>query len=301
MGRDIMRNLRKSLVIISVLSFLCSIVSLTIILSPAYAQEEINKVTSNEFISRGDENSEMAAQTTGILSGQQITTRLKFPVKGYENPYSVPITAVLDHSRAATRIIVSYTGERGRSVDGTPHYYRNLIGYINNSNSPFYLTGSYTGGGDPNALWYEMLKYQHSGYDFGVTGTIIAPAGGDLYLVGDDPINGRKKTSSGWCGFHTFKIVHDTDEIETWYLHAENLVDSLKNKVDIKYYNCTTSIPDGGLLVARVEANDPIAIIGGWGDGCWTKKDKDGKDVKHCYNDYYGKHLHFEVRKKMGV
>jgi hypothetical protein len=156
--------------------------------------------------------------------------RLRFPIQNLR-PYNTRITSIIDHNRTTTGIMVAYTGERG-NVNGCTDV---RTGYQNSSGVGFYLTGdsqySPPAANCPQAanryLWYEQGSYQHPGYDYGVTGTIVAPAAGTLYLVNNDPANRFvNETRSAYCRFHTFKIVHDNG-LETWFLHSERFVDEI--------------------------------------------------------------------------
>jgi hypothetical protein len=210
---------------------------------------------------------------------------------------------VLDHNRAKTGIVVGYTGERGRNVDGDYHSVKNekkevvLKGYVKNPESQrnggkaFVLNGHYKGGGDEDAIWYEMPSgYQHPGYDYRINSDsyTVAPADGTLWIAKEDPVNGKRRKTSAWLGYHTFKIVH-SNGLVTWYLHSARFVSPAKDGAGTRdldsevrnkmggdaFYDGSRALT-GDIEVGPVRAGEKIAKPGNWGTG--------------------GPHLHFEVR-----
>src|SRR6202521_2596129 len=171
------------------------------------------------------------------VSAPQGTTKLRSPLSNF-NPYNVTINSIIDHDRGQHDIAVGYTGERGRAIDGNVHTSSGLRGFVSHSGKKFILNGHYSGAGDAYALWYEEgtnFIYQHPGYDYSVNDAsyIQAPADGTLWIVKTDPVNGQGlgsgRKSSAWLKFHTFKIVHDSDGLVTWYLHSDRFISPTKD------------------------------------------------------------------------
>lgn len=164
--------------------------------------------------------------TVGPGSSVATAQSLGFPIKN-QNPYTAPITSVLDHSACGSldpidpsvcefyykshAEVVAYTGEKG---SGAPRPTERAPGYCNPTapNTPFRANGAYMGtGGDPTVLNYRG----HSGYDFGYAKgiSIIAPAGGTLRIPVADPVN-RAPGGIGadpWCNNRAFYMDHVTD------------------------------------------------------------------------------------------
>ena len=242
------------------------------------------------------------------LRGQQIvgtpvtfSVSLDFPIQGYVpytatyfDPNIAPMNSVFDHSINSkpdgspsfyandNGVIQTYTGEKGEKQYCTPS---ELVGVCSGTQSPSYpnkdhqafeVNGLYLG--RPSGTVY--LQYEgHAGYDYNLTGQIIAPADGLLVIPKVDPINGNFGTVSPWCGFHTFYIDHGNG-YTTWYLHANDLNPLLGGPGPYAY--CDHPIPEGGIKLGRVTRGQYIADVGGWGGG---------------QPGTFGVHLHFELRK----
>jgi len=225
--------------------------------------------------------------------------QVRFPLADV-NAYTAKINTVLDHAVDTAKIIVGYTGERGRSVDHDWVSSENssLHGYGGYSDDhvhfpTFLLNGSYCCG---SQAWYEReerntVVYQHPGYDYHApSGTqIIAPVDGELWLVKQDTYN---PSDNAWCDYHVFKIKNSAS-LETRVLHAlrfvnmndpgakQDLEAAARRAFQNNYQVCTTIKQD--IKIANVTAGEPVAYVGGWG--------RKGANT-------FPVHLHFETRKE---
>jgi len=150
------------------------------------------------------------------------TISLSFPLGG-SNPYTAPISSVVDHSSipsgrfysgSADNAVVAYTGELGKDICGPSR----PCGFFNPSNNDFVVNGNYVGVNADGVNKRKILNYEgHPGYDYPCTAgePVLAAASGTLIVPTSDPINGSPTT------FNTFKIVHGGGW-ETWYLHTRN-------------------------------------------------------------------------------
>lgn len=200
-------------------------------------------------------------------------------------------------------IVLAYTGEEGRCENGAKEYMsgkffnketkqlektcnnpkrKGIWGYLKEDGSSFLIPGQ------DNILWYDG----HSGYDYpkvlGVKITeIFDPAKGTLCIAtlktikpkngkilwrdrnkcvyGNDPVNDINRKENSWDKWHTFYILHNIDDYTTWYLHSNDLEESVKKEILEKGYS-------------EVSEGQKIAFVG-------------HKGLKG------GDHLHFEVRK----
>jgi hypothetical protein len=235
------------------------------------------------------------------VSPKDIVSGLTFPISDSQNytPYTVPISSILDHDRRLN-ILVAYSGERGRRVDGSVSSTQlsgavldGFSGYQDaQTPQPGFLVNSQYDGAvklQYPFLFYELTNsktkftYQHPGYDYRTTGNVLSPASGKLYIIGatpsgpkSDPINGYNGTTSAWCGFHTFKILR-ADGGESWFLHIERFLNKGENGAaqDLdkmarnalggdNFYNCAKdhNLTTAAIYVADVSTGEPIAIIG---------------------------------------
>jgi hypothetical protein len=132
---------------------------------------------------------------------------LAFPLSGY-TPYTVPVTAVLDHDTTSTSAIVTFKGERGTKADGCYAYVKmqNVLCDSTNTSAPRAYKKT---GGEPWSLgginykdaapgtnvymWYD----NHRGYDYAVDEwtPIYATAAGTV--TSWDPIWGQLTIDHG--------------------------------------------------------------------------------------------------------
>lgn len=206
------------------------------------------------------------------------------PIQGNDSsgapitPYTVKISAVLDHSgtaigpnsskhwgrNAKDQRVKAFNEEVGEGAQCP----QEPCGYPKKDGDEFfrnkevnYVGVSYDGG--KNTLQYDG----HAGYDFPYPKLtpVVAPADGKLYKVeqGKDSIYGGNWSTDG-----SFCIVHENGFV-TWFRHCEKLSDSLEEQIsnDLTQF-CT------------VKQGDVVAYVG----------NKGTRPV----------HLHFEVRNKDG-
>jgi hypothetical protein len=224
---------------------------------------------------------------------------LAFPISG-KTPYNSVVTAILDKSIDVTQgnhgyfhrnnVVSAYNGETGSSVRVCYNQSCTIAGYKKDATgTPFNLSllnyNDLDSGDSPqsprNILWYDG----HSGYDYGEPRrtNILAAHSGTLCVATDrtssdgvnvwrnaskcphgrDPINWN--SSDSWNKYHVFYILYPNTEYSTWYLHADDLSESVRNAV----------IQNGYVDVAK---GNHIAFVGDWG-------------VPGAV------HLHFEARK----
>jgi len=214
-----------------------------------------------------------------MVTGQ---SSLVFPIQS-ATPYETPLSSVTDHNRTPN-IIVSYAAERGRQVDGVlpkQGTLNGLSGYHDGSTARplFLVNGLY----NDHFLFYEEAgakgTYQHPGYDYPIhPGIVVAPIHGTLSVVAEDRINGNHGQNSAWCGFHTFKLLHDDGSHQSWFLHihrflnsgesgaVQNLDAMARAAVGPDAYDCKrgTNIKVDTPF-ATVEAGEALAFIGDQG------------------------------------
>lgn len=210
------------------------------------------------------------------------------------SPFTTPISSIIDHNRTAD-IIVSYAGERGRRADGVRQEQGvdGFSGYYDASTPQplFLVNGSYNGGG---YIFYETPNYQHPGYDYPVNGTVVAPTRGTLSIVATDFINGKHGTTSAWCGFHTFKLVHE-DGGQSWFLHTQrflnagergavqNLEAMARAAVGTDAYDCRSgTVIQDDTPVGTVGAGEALAIIGNTGVEPYTHLHHEERNDSVC-------------------
>lgn len=222
---------------------------------------------------------------SGAASAQPL---LGFPVKG-QNPYTAPITTVLDHSAAdfyspAHTGVLAYTGESAIGKPGAiaPYGYFHL-GADDDNPVHFIVNGNYVG---TTANRSAVLNYSgHAGYDYryGPGTAIIAPADGTLYIPASDAIYGR--AGDPWCALHAFYIDHGNGW-STWYLHADHLTLNGGRLADGKLpHVCDAWLQtriDHDERVGVVKRGETVAIVGNFARG---------------FAGGVGYHLHFEVRR----
>ena len=134
---------------------------------------------------------------------------LAFPLQGY-TPYTVPVSAVFDHSMTKpytvkNAIVVAYTSETGNKS-------KNCDCYGNADSKPFKINGHYTGArscGGSQYLCYDA----HPGFDYPVKKKEVhAAAGGTVYWPQSFPGVRNAQT------FNTLEIDHGNG-YKTYYLH----------------------------------------------------------------------------------
>lgn len=193
-------------------------------------------------------------------------------------PYTVKISAVLDHSgtaidpasnkqwgkNAKDQKVKAFNGEIGEGAQCS----QEPCGYPKKDGGEFFKNKeiNYVGvlsDGGKNTLQYDG----HTGYDFPYPKSteIVAPADGKLYkaVQGKDLIYG-----ANWNTDHSFYIVHE-NRIITWFRHCDKLADSLEVQI-LEDFTRPCSIKQG----------EVVAYVGNKGT--------------------VGIHLHFEVRDKDG-
>ncbi|MBI4993380.1 M23 family metallopeptidase [Candidatus Wolfebacteria bacterium] len=226
---------------------------------------------------------ELPAQET-IKTEEVAASFLICPIQGNDSsgapltPYTVKISAVLDHSSTAIdpdsnrhwgknakdQKVKAFNGEIGEGAQCP----QEPCGYPKKDGGEFfqnkeinYVGVSYDGG--KNTLQYDG----HAGYDFSYPKftPVVAPADGKLYKAaqGKDLIYGANWNTDG-----SFYIVHENGFV-TWFRHCEKLADSLE-----------TQILNDFTQFCAVTRGDVIAYVG----------NKGTRPV----------HLHFEVRDKDG-
>lgn len=175
---------------------------------------------------------------------------LEFPLRG-KNPYTVPVSAVFDHSvpcdddgprfyrndnedKLGAGKVTAYTGENGIQECGrvdciapnTP-----LRAYKNTEDRDFELANKqYTGG---RWLFYEG----HPGYDYPAAEVgktyIYAPAPGVAFIPDADPITNRVSRNEAVVKYNILVIDH-RNGYSTWYLHLGNA----KTDEDFRVIEC---------------------------------------------------------------
>jgi sugar lactone lactonase YvrE len=207
----------------------------------------------------------LALLLTSTLFAQSGTSfsLTSFPLGGL-TPATAPINSVFDHSMDPAHPYVS---------DGVIAAYTGETGlaaagvssgncYRNTPNTSFTVNGSYTGVACGGKTY---LSYDgHSGYDFAAhSSTVVAAADGVVIVA--RPTNYQDGTGQGCqCYGNLIVISHNNGAYQTWYGHLK--------------YNSFSSALQG----TTISAGTAIAITDNTGDST-------------------GEHLHFEVRKKIGV
>ncbi|HXR89268.1 MAG TPA: M23 family metallopeptidase [Steroidobacteraceae bacterium] len=213
---------------------------------------------------------------------------LTFPIRG-RNPYTAPITTVLDHS--ATEFydpngsgVLAYTGELASGARGVRAPYGYFHGQAGSpAAAAFLVNGAYVGTGTDGAT---ILNYSgHAGYDYryGAGTVIVAAADGNAYIPAGDAIYSR--AGDPWCALHAFYIDHGGGWA-TWYLHARGiLLNGGRLANGAPPHSCPRGIDsriDRDEALGPVRRGEPIAIVGGFA---------------HGQPGGVGYHLHFEVRR----
>lgn len=251
-----------------------------------------NEVPSSEVTIAIDQPVERKSQetTTELLTQESVQKEepgagfLICPIQAKDqnglsvSPYTVKISAVLDHSgtaidpdsnkqwgkNAKDQKVKAFSGEIGEGAQCS----QEPCGYSKKDGGEFFKNKeiNYAGvlsDGGKNTLQYDG----HAGYDFPYPKLtpIVAPADGNLYKAGQgkDLIYG-----ANWNTDHSFYIVHE-NEVITWFRHCEKLADSLE-----------AQILDDFTRSCSVKRGEVVAYVGNKGTN--------------------GIHLHFEVRDKYG-
>lgn len=218
-------------------------------------------------------------------SGQPL---LGFPIEG-QNPYTAPITTVVDHS--ATDFyspdhpgVLAYSGELAAGRPGARAPYGYFHAELGRGKAiRFSVNGHYVGTGADGSL---VLNYSgHAGYDYryGPGTPIVAPADGTLYIPASDALYGRN--GDPWCSLHAFYIDHG-DGWSTWYLHVDHLALNQGRLADGGLpHACiagTGTRSEHDELVGFVRKGTEVATVG---------------NFAHGFKGGVGYHLHFEVRR----
>ena len=227
----------------------------------------------------------MGALVSCPVLGQPL---LGFPI-ARQNPYTAPITTVLDHAartfyEPTGASVQAYTGELAAGTRGSSPPYGYF--HVRADNVPrlaFVVNGHYVG---TRANGAAVLNYSgHAGYDYryGPGTEIVAAADGKLYIPAGDSLYGRDRDP--WCAGHVFYIDHG-EGWTTWYLHADHLVlngGKLEDGRDPHpcAFGIHTKIKHDE-FVGPVVRGEPVAVIGNFAQG---------------HAGGVGYHLHFEVRR----
>jgi len=253
-----------------------------------YLAKLLPKLPSNK-IDKATPKSDVTLQTISLPGHNNLLTkpeilRLFCPIDAKENsnqvnPYTVRISAVIDHSgtaldpnsknhwgkNAKDQKVKAFNGEIGDGEASSEAPY----GYTQKSTpAPFFANKeiNYVGAGEDKHPDNYYLNYDgHAGYDFsyGAGTVVIAPADGQLCKAraSEDLVYGQ-----GWEVHHTFYIKHQKG-ISTWFRHCEKLIDEIEAQIGNDYSK----------FIAVIKGQ-PIAYVGKFGTP--------------------GYHLHFEVRRE---
>ena len=212
---------------------------------------------------------------------------LSFPLRGTKpgevlsnlNPYNVTINSVFDHSLMDAHgnmdiygcddIVQAYTGEtgsvHGSGLDKDGFKIRCRQGYAEDgSHAPFYVNGSYAGGGDKTHLYYDG----HPGVDFqGSLGT-------ELYAAVSGTVNypenivGLRTGGKAYKLYHVLELVPDTNpNYRIYYLHllTHPSTGATEEKADNSGGACPAQVTLPLPKDTHVEAGCLVALVGNAG------------------------------------